>query len=72
MSFLDYFWKKPTIEAMNNSQYFLKIEFLTKEEKIAKNVALEKLSKMKLKLEEGEVAMYNHDNQYKVRTSLFR
>lgn len=45
-------WKQPTLEAMD-SQHFLKCEFLTKEEKVAKSIALETLSKMKLKLEEG-------------------
>jgi hypothetical protein len=62
---MDYFWKKPKLEPMED-QHFLKCEFLTKEEKVQKNISLDKLSKSKPKLAEGEVALYNTDNQYKV------
>lgn len=66
MSFLTkYLWKLPQPEPMD-SKHFLKCEFMTKDEKVAKSIAMDNLKGTKLKLQEGEVAMYNHDNQYKV------
>ena len=65
MFIANFFKKKQVLESETNSTTYLKVEFMTQEEKVKKDIALNKVSKMYQDIEEDVIV--NKDNQYKVR-----
>lgn len=70
MNIFNIFKKKQVLEDVDDTSY-LKVEFMTQEEKVKKDIALQKVSQMYQSIEEDQVIV-NKDNQYRVLALLFR